>query len=133
MLNPIYSLPEIQFVGGSSEDLVFHLFYDREHPKPFNLYGGVADFSIINFVNKNGVPVFSKSMVIRMNEEETYYNVVAVALDPEDTVDLFGKYIYQITLKDVDGNVDIPQQGIIDIIRNINKDFTLKNNVGGSK
>lgn len=127
MLNKIYSLPEIQFVGGSSEDLTFHVYYDEKNPKPFGLFGGSANFSIVNFINKNSLPLVSKPMVIRTNDEGTYYNVLFVSLEPTETVDLYGKFVYQITIKDVDGNVDIPHQGIINIHNNINKEFIKSN------
>lgn len=126
MLNKMYSLPELCFVGGSSEDLQFNLFYNEADPKPFNIFGGEANFSIVNFLNKNSIPLVSKKMIIAINEEETYYNVLRVSLEPEDTVNLFGKFVYQITIKDIDGNVDIPHQGIINIHNNIDKVF-LKN------
>jgi len=48
---------------------------------------------------------------------------LAVTLDPLDTVDLCGKYIYQITIKDINGNIEIPKQGILFITNNINKSF----------
>ena len=50
-------------------------------------------------------------------------NVLGVTLDPLDTVDLCGKYIYQITIKDINGNIEIPKQGILFITNNINKSF----------
>lgn len=74
MINNVYSLPELDFVGGSSEDLVFHVYCDKTNPKPFGLTGCTANFSIINFVNKNGAPVVSKTMTVRMDESETFYN-----------------------------------------------------------
>lgn len=127
MLNKMYSLPELCFVGGSSEDLQFNVFYDKDNPKPFNLFGGTAKFSIVNFMNKNSTPLVSKDMEIDLNEEDTHYNVIRVSLEPMDTVDLFGKFVYQISIKDIDGNVDIPHQGIINIHNNIDKPF-IKNN-----
>ncbi len=123
MLNKMYSLPELCFVGGSSEDLEFNLFYNKDDPEPFNVFGGEANFSIVNFLNKNSTPLVSKKMEINMNDEETHYNVLRVSLEPSDTVDLFGKFVYQITIKDIDGNVDIPHQGIINIHNNIDKVF----------
>lgn len=123
MINNVYSLPELDFVGGSSEDLVFHVYCDKTNQKPFGLTGCTANFSIINFVNKNGAPVVSKTMTVRMDESETFYNILFVSLQPDDTVDLFGKFVYQITIKDIDNNVDIPQQGVIYIHNNINKEF----------
>lgn len=127
MLNKMYSLPEVCFVGGSSEDFQFNVFYDKDGPKPFNLFGGTAKFSIVNFLNKNSTPLVSKDMEIDMNDEDTHYNVLRVSLEPEDTVDLFGKFVYQITIRDIDGNIDIPHQGIINIHNNIDKPF-IKNN-----
>ena len=127
MLNKMYSLPEIRFVGGSSEDLQFNLYYDDDGPKPFNIFGGEANFSIVNFINKNSTPLVSKRMEIGSNDDKMIYNIVRVSLDPDDTVDLFGKFVYQITLKDVDGNVDIPHQGIINIHNNIDKAFIKSN------
>lgn len=123
MLNKMYSLPELCFVGGSSEDLQFNLFCNEAAPEPFSIFGGEANFSIVNFLNKNSTPLVSKKMDISMNDEETHYNVLRVSLEPADTVDLFGKFVYQITIRDIDGNVDIPHQGIISIHNNIDKVF----------
>lgn len=52
-----------------------------------------------------------------------YNNVLTVKLLPTDTVDLFGKYIYQIIIRDIDGDVEIPKQGILYVTNNINKNF----------
>jgi len=129
MLNKMYSLPEIRFVGGSSENLQFNLYYDENDPKPFNLFGGEANFSIVHFINKNSTPLVSKGMEIGMNDAETHHNVLRVSLEPADTVDLFGKFVYQITLKDIDGDIDIPHQGIINIYNNIDKGFIKRRNI----
>lgn len=50
-------------------------------------------------------------------------NVAAVDLEPRDTLGLHGKYIYQITIKDVDGEVEVPNQGFLQIVHNINESF----------
>lgn len=127
LIYKMYSLPEINFIGGSSEDLQFNLYSDETNPEPFTLYGGKANFSIVNFINKNSTPVLSKQMEISLNDDQTSYNIVRVSLEPADTVDLSGKFVYQIILTDVDGNVDIPHQGIINIHTNINKTYTKSN------
>lgn len=44
-------------------------------------------------------------------------------LEPSDTYELYGKFIYQISIRDVDGNVEIPQQGLMYVTNNINKSF----------
>ena len=119
-----YTLPTRNFVGGSSEEFQFNLYHDVENQEPCNIFGGEANFSIVSFINRLGTPIVSKKMEVHMNDEGTYYNVIRVCLDPSDTVELFGKFIYQITLKDIEGNIDIPHQGIINIYNNIDKLFT---------
>jgi len=127
MLNRMYKLPEIRFVGGASEDLEFNVYYDETDPKPFNLFGGEVRFSIVNFVNKNSAPLVSKPMEIDVGTDELTYSVLRVSLEPTDTVDLFGKFVYQITIRDIEGNIDIPHQGIINIHNNIDKAFIKRN------
>lgn len=123
MLNNIYRLPEIYFIGGSSEDLQFDLYLDEAKKQPINLQGGSARFALVDFSNKTGAPLVSKDMEVQAGKTQAYYNIVCVSLSPEDTVDLFGKYVYQITLRDADGNIDIPHQGIAMIYNNIDKAF----------
>lgn len=122
--NP-YTLPSMDFVGGSTQDLVFHC-YHYLNKKAQDLSSCTANFSIINFVNKNGDTLVSKQMDIGAapDVDGEVSNVLRVALAPLDTVNLpAGKYIYQITIKDISGDVEIPNQGIIHIINNINKAF----------
>ena len=51
------------------------------------------NFALINYSNKVGVPLLSKEAVVRKGEEEAY-SFADVDLSPEDTVALYGKYIY---------------------------------------
>ena len=121
--NP-YTLPAIDFVGGSTQDLVFHCYFYL-NKQPCDLSSCTANFSLINFVNKNGEPLVSKQMTIRAesDDEGAIQNILTVTLTPSDTVKLAGKYVYQITIKDVSGEVDIPNQGTLHIVNNINKSF----------
>lgn len=121
--NP-YSLPTIDFVGGSTQELVFHTFF-AQNKKPFDLSSCTASFALINFVNKSGEPLISKPMEIGKSEDgdETVTNILRVVLLPEDTVNLVGKFIYQISILDIAGEVEIPDQGIMRIANNINKRF----------
>lgn len=120
-----YTLPAIDFVGGSTQDFVFHCYFFA-NKRPHELSSCTANFSIINFVNKNGEPLVSKQMEVGADPivDGEINNVLRVELTPSDTVNLpAGKYIYQITIRDASGSVDIPNQGIIHIINNINKAF----------
>ena len=122
----IYTLPFYDFVGGSTEELVFH-FYFYKNKKPFDLYSCTANFSIVDYANKRATkPLVSKPMIIRAEPDRDgeVCNVLSVTLKPTDTRNLSGKYIYQISIRDVSGAIEIPKQGILHIINNINKPFT---------
>jgi len=121
----IYTLPNIDFVAGSTQDFVFHCYFYSGR-RPHDLSTCTADFAIIDFVNKYGEPLKHKSMEVGSDwaVDGDIKNVLRVTLEPADTVDLpRGKYIYQITIKDINGDVDIPKQGIIHIVNNIHKAF----------
>ena len=119
--NP-YTLPTIDFVGGETQDLAFNVYFYKDK-KPFSLTGCECNFSIVSFTNKLGTPILTKQMESIFNNEGTYDNVLTVTLSPIETVDLSGKYIYQIIIRDIDGDVEIPKQGILYITNNINKNF----------
>ena len=119
--NP-YPLPAIDFVGGETQDLMFNVYFYKSH-RPFSLTGCVANFAIVSFTNKTGAPILTKPMDAIFNNEGTINNVLTVTLEPKETVGLHGKYIYQIQIKDIGGDVEIPKQGILYITNNINKGF----------
>ena len=74
MISNIYSLPQIDFVGGSSESFIFNLYYSGDRDTPYGLVGCDANFSIINYINKNGDPVVSKKMNIEASSDSMFYN-----------------------------------------------------------
>ncbi len=122
--NP-YTLPTIDFVGGSTQDLIFHSFF-YSNKRPFDLSDCAANFSIINFVNKNGLPILSKPMQIASGDLDSgrvVPNLLKVTLLPRETYGLYGKYIYQISVRESATQVYIPNQGIIYITNNINKNY----------
>ena len=47
------------------------------------------------------------------DDETGAKNIASVDLIPDDTLGLYGKYIYQITIKDIDGEAEIPNQGFL--------------------
>jgi len=114
----VYELPEILFVGGETHDLRFRLFTDTG--KVFSASGARATFSVVYSVNRTGTPVISKQMDI-IADDDGIESILAVTLIPNETKNLYGKYIYQITIQDMSGEVDIPSQGILGITNNIDK------------
>lgn len=120
-----YTLPQMDFVGGSTQDLVFHCYFHIGR-KPHDLSSCSANFAIVNYNHKDEEPLVSKPMTVSSDPgvDGGISNVLRVTLDPADTVDLpNGKYVYQVSIRDVSGDVEIPKHGIMHIINNINKAF----------
>jgi hypothetical protein len=116
----IYTLPEFTFVGGKTQQLVFNL--KDENGEPYNAYGCKIDFSICDYSNKTGTPCLSIAPTL-LTGATGEASILSVNIAAKDTVSLYGKYIYQITIIDINGKTEIPNQGIMNITRNINESF----------
>ncbi len=121
MINEIYGLPEVKFVAGETQTFVFHLYFEQTKD-PFNANGCKVDFAVIDYTNKSGKPLLRKRCKLRLNPEGVP-NIAEAYLTPEDTAGLYGKYVYQLQVRDIDDEVEIPGQGILVISKNINKGF----------
>ncbi len=122
MQTNIYTLPEINFVGGETQELRFHLV--NENGEAFDADGASVDFSICNYSNKVGEPILSYTPTL-LGDEHGVVSIVLVEIPKGDTARLAGKFIYQITVIDLTGDSEIPNQGIMNITRNIHQDFVL--------
>lgn len=120
MQTSIYTLPEISFVGGETQEFTFHL--KNQQGFTFDASGSVSDFAICNYSNKTGAPLlnYTPTLVKDANNIESILNVT---IPKEDTALLSGKYIYQITIIDAKGSAEIPGQGIFNIVKNIHQEY----------
>ena len=119
-MNSLYSLPEINFVGGESKVLQFNLL--TVGGNSFDASDCKVGFAIINYCGLTGEPAVTKEASIVMGDDGVN-NIVSVELVPEDTISLYGKFVYQITLLDHLDRTEIPSQGIMNIARNIHPQF----------
>lgn len=120
MKNDIYTLPQDSFVAGQTRKYAWRLL--RESGHPFAANGCTGKFALIDYSDKDGEPILIKPIEFA-SADDGVSNVGIVALEPEDTLNLDGKYVYQLTIRDADGNVDIPNKGIFYISNNIHKSF----------
>lgn len=127
MVNSIYNLPDISFIGGSSFPIVFELYKDEMKTVPFNLDAGMSViFSAIHYANRDyASPTFllntenNEDAIGYQQSEDGYNNILVIQIPFDITATLSGRFIYQITLFDEDGFPEILGQGIMDITRNI--------------
>lgn len=120
MINPVYKLPKLSFVGGETQSFLFNL--KTAAGAEYDASGCEVAFAIINYTNKNGVPVLTKSVTLTTGADGGQ-SVGMVDLTPEDTVGLYGRYVYQVSVRDATGETEIPGQGLLDITRNIHPGF----------
>lgn len=117
----VYGLPDITIYAGETDTLYFNLV--NEDGKPFDAADTcLANFAFIEYHNKQNEPIVDRDVAVTYDNANRD-NVVIVKLKVEDTLDCFGKYVYQLSLKSTAGDLDISGQGILNIKRNINKRF----------
>lgn len=117
-------LPTIHAIGGETIELEFHAFNECNN-LPATLSQRTAEFSITE--HRKAGDVAAKPFVVKqMDVVDTPHgerNGLHVKIEASETTSCFGKYIYQISTRSSDGDVDIPSQGVIYFKNNINKEF----------
>lgn len=116
MINPIYNLPNIDFVGGETIKVLFKLH--SPSGAPFSADGCNAVLSVINYINKSGPPTFSVRGLIQSSDDGVNSQLM-FEIPSEKTLNLFGKYVYQFTIINEYGLVDVPGKGFMNITKNI--------------
>jgi hypothetical protein len=114
-----YALPTVDFIGGSTQEIACSV-RTSDGKRPFDVTGCTAYFSLINYVNKDGTPIIDKKKMQAELDSNDILSVLRTTLTSADTMQLTGKYIYQITILDTYGNIDV-RQGIMYISHNIDR------------
>ena len=120
MQTKLTTMPEWNFVGGETQKRTFTIY--KPSGIAYDIPNRTASLAIVDFVNRDSDPVLSKQSSMAVDGDGKSCKV-AFTLDPSDTVSLFGKYLYQVTIKDGNGNASIPYHGIMVIARNIDRPF----------
>lgn len=112
----VFQLPELNFIGGDFKEIPFYI---KDANTGTLLNDVQAVFSLIEYQFRNDdIPILSKELELKTSEDNSYF---LLTLNSDDTIDLKGKFIYQITV-----NAPSPSrkqesyQGIMIIDRNIN-------------
>lgn len=114
--NDANRLPTISFIGGATKTFNFNIF--SSNGKPVDVTSCRAEFSLISSTEKNGPPLLKKDMTVSLSSS----NILTVSLEKNDTINLYGKYIYQVSII-YDQLAEEPMQGDLYIDLNIDKSF----------
>lgn len=104
------SLPDFEMVAGESKSFTIPLYTSSGYQ--IDASGMTARFAICDYVNSATEPYVSKPCSVIWLESSQVY-VLHVTLDPAETINLCGKYWYQITAKDVSGSYGVLRGHII--------------------
>jgi hypothetical protein len=108
--NSPFDLEEFVMSGGANEELVFNVV--DEYDNPVSLSGATISWNLSKYGS-------SQAVVTKSGTSGSAVSQFVVALLPEDTIDLSGKYVQQYTITTTSGSKIIPSQGLINIRSNI--------------
>lgn len=108
------NLPDYFMIAGESQNIRLYLY--TANNRQLDADGMKARLAISDYINLGGEPLLIKNCAIIFPAGEELA-VINVKLQPEDTVNLRGKYMYQFTVKDPDGIIAV-LRGYMCIARN---------------
>lgn len=112
--NDSFKLTELNIIGGDYKEFPIYV-NDLDNGGLMDVSDLQMNFSLIEYHNRNGSPILTKNLEVSSVDSTAFLLV----LTSEDTINLKGKYIYQITVK-APNNKQESFQGIMIIDKNIN-------------
>lgn len=112
-----YKLPPLTLIGGTTHNFDISLFQDTG--EKFFVSGIKSELSILNYGELEDKPLVKIPGTIIGHGKEAY---IYFHIKTKHTLDLYGQYHYQISLKDVLKNVEV-YQGDLTVLQNVSKDF----------
>ncbi|MPM04300.1 hypothetical protein SDC9_50576 [bioreactor metagenome] len=112
-----YQLPEYSMTAGETQNITIMLF--TQNKQQLDADGMTARLAISDYINRNSEPFIIKTCSIT---QQAGYEISSLfcKLLPADTITLRGKFIYQVTITDVDDTVAI-LKGVMNIGANVDQ------------
>lgn len=111
------TLPDYTMNAGEARTLTIPVYNSAD--KQIDMTDMAARFAISDPINQDSEPFVVKTCSIVASDQYDY-TVLSVELDAADTINMCGQYVYQITIKDVDGRPGV-LKGILTIAANYDK------------
>lgn len=107
---------DFTMIGGNSETIIFEAV--NEYMNDVDINECTASFSICRYDERHS------DCATKMSDVVIGGNTVTVKLRPDDTIDLSGKYIWQLSIYSSERAKLANTQGNLFIVRNIDKNYT---------
>ena len=109
LYDTVNNLPAFSFIGGTDKILTFNA-YEEDGFSPLDLTGATVNWVMCPYGE------YSQKTLEISGDLSTTLTSFTVEIPAEDTLALSGKFIQQVIITDVDGNIFRPGQGEIIII-----------------
>lgn len=121
MLTSYDLLPEWTFVGGETQTRGFR--FKDSNGTYLNLTDGMATLSVVKYMDETQYKTADETPTLVYKTAIAEDNdgnmcLAAFSIPSADTAELYGKFIYQITVRSADGAIGIPFRGHMYIVRN---------------
>jgi hypothetical protein len=114
-------LQSFEFTGGETVTLSFELV--TKSGAPYNAEDDDVNFALTDYVNRSDEPIISRPCTISVGPEGIA-NIATIVFDPQETLNLHGKFVYQITVRNgIDGEYEVPGHGLSLCARNTDRQF----------
>ena len=112
--NDINNLEELSLIAGTKYDLTFSIYQNGEL---ISLIGATVNWILSHYGSTEEVLTKAGTILLTtMSPFGTSSLGVEIILEPEDTINLRGKFIQQLSITDFDGSTFIPVQGVVTIL-----------------
>lgn len=111
------SLPDYSMNAGEAKKFTIPIYNYAD--QQIDMTDMTARFAISDPINQDSEPFVIKDCSV-MLPDDSDYAVLSVELNSTDTIDLYGQYIYQVTIKDADGRPGI-LKGVLTIAANYDR------------
>lgn len=108
------SLDEIHIVGGDYKEIPIRI-HDNDRGGLMDVANLQMNFSVVLYQARYGAPIIAKNLAVSTDDPTAFLLV----LHPEDTRDLSGKYIYQLSVKTPNDKQE-SFQGFLNVEKNLN-------------
>ena len=109
-----FNLEDIRIVGGDYKEFPIHV-RDNDRGGLMDVANLQMNFSVALYQNRYGAPVIAKNLSISTDDPTAFLLV----LYPEETKDLSGKYVYQLSIKTPNDKQE-SFQGFLYVDKNLN-------------
>lgn len=112
-----HTLPDYAMNAGEAKKLSIPIYNSANHQ--IDMTGMAARFAISDPINQDSEPFVIQDCTVVLPDGASCA-ILSVELAPEDTVNLCGQYIYQVTVKNAEGRPGI-LKGVLTIAANYDK------------